>query len=109
MIVIVLIPVAPTWSVAVMVSTHVPTAVFDSTVTIPVIESIVMPVRVGLIPKVLLPVPVEVSEVKAGVIWRIPKVVVIFPPPLTTTTGLTTSLITVTSVKLSRSLTVMVS
>ena len=69
----------------------------------------VIPVRVGEIPKVFTPVPVDVSETKAGVTCRMPYVVVTFAPPVTTTTGFTTILITVTSVKFKISFTVMVS
>ena len=84
----VLIPCMPSVSVAVTVSIHVPTGVVESVVTMPVVEPMAKPCKV-VTAKVLVPVPVEVSDVKAGVWALIPKVVRILPPLETTTAGLT--------------------
>ena len=62
--------------------------VVESVVTMPVVEPMAKPCKVVTV-KVLVPVPVEVSDVKAGVWALIPKVVKILPPLETTTAGLT--------------------
>ena len=105
--VIFIVPIAFTASVTVTVSFQVPTGVVVSTVTIPVLESIEIPVTVGLIENLNgVDPPVKVN---AGVTWRMRYVVVTFPPPLTIITGFTTNLITLKSWKPSRSVTVTVS
>ena len=64
--VMVTVPIALTASVTVTVSFHVPTGVFVSTVTIPVFESMDMPVTVGLMENLNgVEPPVKV---KAGVV-----------------------------------------
>ena len=62
----VLVPMAPTESVALTVMLYVPAAVRLETETTPVIELIVIPETVGVIEKVLLPVPPDAE--KAGVV-----------------------------------------
>ena len=75
--------VAFTESVTVTVIVSVPTAVLDPTVTMPVTESIVIPVVAGEMLNRYEPVP-RVA-VKADETLAVPKVVVTLEPPLITT------------------------
>jgi len=78
-------------SVAVTVSIHVPTVAFVPAVTTPVEELMDTPESpvTEASEKVLMPVPVEVSEVNGDVVAEMPYVVKILLPPETTTSGLT--------------------
>ena len=75
-------------SVAVTVSMYVPTGVVESTLTMPVEDPILKPCRYET-PNVFTPVPVDVSDTKAGVDCVMWKVVRMLPPPVTWTAGLT--------------------
>ena len=73
------------------------------------VGSIVIPPIVGVSEKVLTPVPVEVSEVKARDVPTIPCVVVIPEPPATEIAGLTRTVIVVVEVDPTESVAVIVS